>query len=256
MPAMRTSIYISRFLILLPCVIFPLYHFIRASALLPDIAVALSSLSESTEAIHIELSSLIATRRAPFSKEHSAASVEPAKVVQGAKRVKKDSFPSLPEGLAHSINSFEQYPLLAEQVLKRKYARYSKQPPSKKAISDKLGYNMHFERARDGIEVNAQLLTNIAQIARSTYHIGSWDLEDGEDADFGLVDLALGHLLRDWSTQGARERQAVFPPILGALEEHFGKLGNGLKVLVPGSGMGRLASDIADQGWFKITLPC
>ncbi|RHZ44447.1 hypothetical protein CDV55_100243 [Aspergillus turcosus] len=219
---MHTSIYLSRFLALLVCIVFPLYLAIRGSASLSDMALVLSSLSERAEALHFEL----AAPPAPISK-------------------------FLPDGLAHCINSFEQYPVLAEQVLQRKHARYSKQTPAQKAIGNQLGYPAHFEKARKGIEVNARFLEKIAQIAREDYHTGPRMLEDKEDADFAVVDLAFAHLSRDWSTQGAKERQAVFPPVLSGLEQHFGGNGNarGTKVLVPGSGLGRLASDIADLGY-------
>jgi carnosine N-methyltransferase len=155
---------------------------------------------------------------------------------------------SLPNGLAHCINSFEQYPFLAKQVLQRKYERYVRQTPAQKLLSNKLGYSAHFERANEGINVNARFSEHIAQIGRETYHTGPQVLEDEADSEFGIADLAFAHLSRDWATQGAKERQAVFPPILNKLEQCFSGEGEGNKVLVPGSGMGRLASDIADLG--------
>lgn len=154
----------------------------------------------------------------------------------------------LPAGLAHCINSFEQYPFLAEQVLQRKYTRYLKQTPAQRAISITLDYPAHFEKARKGIEVNTRLLELIAHTARHHYRTGPRALESEWDADMGDVSTALKHLSRDWSTQGARERQAVYPPVLHALEQHFGRMAKGKRVLIPGSGAGRLASDIADLG--------
>ena len=252
-----TSIFLSRLLALLLCIVFPLYLAIRGSASLSDIAFLLSSLSERVEAASGAVSgeaAPLAAPQAPFSEGAFEASAEPAKAVRTPEGERRKIYPSLPDGLAHCINSFEQYPFLAEQVLQRKYARYSKQTPAQKAISNKLGYPAHFEKARKGIEVNAQFSQKIAQIAREDYHTGPQALENNEDAEFGVVDLAFGHLSRDWSTQGAKERQAVFPPVLSGLEQHFGGNGRGNKVLVPGSGMGRLASDIADLG-ASILLP-
>lgn len=225
---MRTSIYLVRFLTLLLCVVFPLYLALRGSASLSDIALVLSSLSEAFEAFE--------------------ASAKPAKPVRALEGETRKRYPSLPDGLAHCINSFEQYPFLAEEDLQRKHARYAKQTPAQKMISNKIGYPAHFEKTRKGIEVNTRFSEHIAQIAREDYHTGPRALEDEEGADFGVADLAFAHLSRDWSTQGAKERQAVFPPILDGLEQHFGGNGRGKKVLVPGSGMGRLASDIADLG--------
>jgi carnosine N-methyltransferase len=242
---------LSRFLALLFFIAFPLYIAIRGPASLSDIAFLLSSLSERAEALHIELTSPLAAPSAPISTEVFKTSTEPTKPtkpVRAPESGRRKRYPSLIDGLAHCINSFEQYSFLAEKVLQRKHARYSKQTPAQKAISNNLGYPAHFEKARKGIEVNARFSEKIAQIAREDYHTGAQALEDHEEAEFGVVDLAFGHLSRDWSTQGAKERQAVFPPVLGGLEQHFGGNGRGNKVLVPGSGMGRLASDLADLG--------
>lgn len=245
---MHTSIYLSRFLYILLCIAVPLYLAIRGSASAFDINFLLSSLSERADAVLVALTSPLAAPSAPNSEATFQASVERENPVRAPGVEREKRHPSRPSGLAHCINSFEQYPFLAEQVLQRKYARYSKQTPAQLAISKKLGYPAHFEKARKGIEVNARFSEKIAQIAREKYDVGPLPLNDNEDAEFGVVDSAFGHLSRDWSAQGAKERQAVFPPIISALKQHFGGTGTGSKVLVPGSAMGRLASDLADIG--------
>lgn len=245
---MGTSLYPNRFVALLLCIIFPLYLAFRGFASLSDIALLLSSLSERAEVLHVALTSPLAAPPAPIFREAFEVSTEPAKPVRAPEGGTRKKYPSLPDELAHCINSFEQHAYLAEQVLQRKYARYAKQTPAQKAISNKLGYPAHFEEARKGIKVNAQFSEQIAQISRESYHTGPRPLEDSEDAELALVGHAFAHLSRDWSTQGAKERQAVFPPILGSLEQYFGGDRREKKVLVPGSGMGRLASDIADLG--------
>lgn len=248
---MRTSFYLVRFLTLLLCLVFPLYLALHASTWLSDVGSLLLPLSERAKALHTALTSPLTAPHAPIFKEALEASVEPAEPVRGSKSGRrKEHFSSLPDGLAHCINSLEQYPFLAEQVLQRKHARYAKQTPAQKTISNKLGYPAHFEKARKGIEVNARFSQQLAQMAREDYRTGPRPLEGEEEAEFGVVNLMFGHLVRDWSTQGAKERQIAFPPILDGLEQHFGGEGNGRgkRVLVPGSGMGGLASDIADLG--------
>ncbi|KAM3548243.1 hypothetical protein MY1884_009260 [Beauveria asiatica] len=239
---MRTSIYLSQCLALLLCFIFPLYLAIRGSASWTDIEILFSSLSKRVEFLHGELISWRFSAPVPISEKELDASVE-------HQDIKKEKKPTLPDGLAHCIYSFEQYPFLAEKVLQRKHARYSKQAPAQKAISDKLGYNEHFKKSRKGIETNTRFSGKIAHVARKDYHTGLQALENRGNAEFGVVDMAMGHLSRDWSTQGAKERQAVFPAILGGLEQHLGRNGTGVRILVPGSGTGRLASDIADFGY-------
>ena len=244
----RTLIYLSRVLTLFFYVTFPIYLAIRGSASLSDVALLLSSLSERAEALHAQLASPLAAPLVPISKELFEASAEPGKPAPSLEDGARKKYDSLPDGLAHCINSFEQYAFLAEQVLQRKRARYYRQTPPQKAISNKLGYPAHFKNTTKGINVNTRLSEQIAHIARQDYQTGPQVLGGNEDAEFGVVDLAFGHLSRDWSAQGARERQAVFPPVLTRLEQHFGGNVSRNKVLVPGSGLGRLASDIADIG--------
>ncbi|KAH8723078.1 methyltransferase-like protein [Phaeosphaeriaceae sp. PMI808] len=238
---MGTSVYLARFIALFICGIFPLYLALRGSSCLSDIALVLSSLSERAENLHVVLNSPLAGFPVPTSAEVFEASANSTKTVDAIRGRRGTRYPAFPDGLANCINSFEQYPFLAENTIQRKHARYVKQSPTQKLISNKLGYPSHFEKARKGIEVNARLTEQVAQIGRELYNTGLQALEDKEDADFGLVDLAFGHLMRDWSTQGIKERQAVFPPVLEGLEQHFSKNGIGKKVLIPGSGMGRLA---------------
>ncbi|KAL9531521.1 Carnosine N-Methyltransferase [Sphaerulina musiva] len=174
----------------------------------------------------------------------------------------------LPPGLAHSINSFEHYTHLASAIIHRKHTRYLQQNPAQRQLSQQVGYTAHFERARKGIEVNSRLLELMAKLARENYQTGfqSLQTEAGKEADLEDASMALYHLMRDWSAQGEKERQAVFPPVLEGLEKHFGgrrrrrrrsgeekeEKEEEKKVLVPGSGTGRLASDIADLG-FNVT---
>ncbi|KAH5247460.1 hypothetical protein HBI71_178070 [Parastagonospora nodorum] len=246
---MRTPMFLTYFSTLFLCFVFPFYLAIRGSASLSDIALVLSSLSERVEALYITVTSLLAALSILTSKEATKAFMEPRKPVRVPRGGKDKRNTSLPKGLAHCINSFEQYPLLAKQVLQRKYERYVRQTPAQKSLSNKLGYSAHFERAKEGINVNARFSEHIAQIGRETYRTGPQALEDEADSEFGIVDLAFAHLSRDWTTQGAKERQAVFPPLVNKLEHFFNRERKGKKVLVPGSGMGRLASDIADLGY-------
>lgn len=126
--------------------------------------------------------------------------------------------------------------------------RYAKQTPEQKTLSDKLKYVAQFQKFREGIEVNTRFSEQVARVARENYHTGPQAQEHEEGAGFGVISLACGHLSRDWSIQGAIERQAVFPSVLDGLKQHFGENWKGKTVLVPGSGTGRLASDIADLG--------
>ena len=75
--------------------------------------------------------------------------------------------------------------------------------------------------------------------------------KDGTASDHTSVTQAMKHFVRDWSEDGIEEREAVFPQILETLEGLFpGRWGdeNEVKVLVPGSGLGRMAHEVDGLG--------
>lgn len=61
----------------------------------------------------------------------------------------------------------------------------------------------------------------------------------------------LKHFVRDWSAEGKGERDALFPPILDALQEEYPTRDSAqpIDVLVPGCGLARLAFEIASLGF-------
>jgi hypothetical protein len=60
---------------------------------------------------------------------------------------------------------------------------------------------------------------------------------------------AMYHYMRDWSTDGYHEREIPYKHIINELEKHFpnreSRKEGHVKVLVPGSGLGRLAHEIS-----------
>lgn len=70
-------------------------------------------------------------------------------------------------------------------------------------------------------------------------------------ADLGRVREALKHFIRDWSDEGAEERRTIFTPILDVLGVVPQAERGRMKVLVPGSGLGRLAWEASQLGKSK-----
>ena len=64
------------------------------------------------------------------------------------------------------------------------------------------------------------------------------------------VSISIRQLYRDWSVEGAVERHLCYDPVLDELKGRFGSRADkhNLKILVPGSGLGRLAYELALQG--------
>ncbi|KAG5341441.1 hypothetical protein C0989_010381 [Termitomyces sp. Mn162] len=73
------------------------------------------------------------------------------------------------------------------------------------------------------------------------------------DFDMDKLRSTLKQFARDWSEQGREEREACYQPMKDALVKHFSDVPleqrGSLRVLVPGSGLGRLAYDVASMGF-------
>ncbi|KAJ3113334.1 hypothetical protein HK100_002019 [Physocladia obscura] len=73
------------------------------------------------------------------------------------------------------------------------------------------------------------------------------------DSDMDKVRSTLRQFVRDWSDAGKKERHDTYHPIMEAIDKLYGNLPTEqrgkLKVLVPGAGLGRLAFDIAKEGY-------
>lgn len=72
--------------------------------------------------------------------------------------------------------------------------------------------------------------------------------------EMGRVKEALKHLVRDWSAESQRERDVIFTPILEELEKIPVEQRANTRVLVPGSGLGRLGFEIARMGMDPLLL--
>ena len=63
--------------------------------------------------------------------------------------------------------------------------------------------------------------------------------------DMDKVQSTIKQIVRDWSCAGAEERAKCYDPLLAALDSLHPENTHLVKVLVPGSGLGRLAWEIA-----------
>lgn len=74
--------------------------------------------------------------------------------------------------------------------------------------------------------------------------------QDRRQADKMSVSQTLKHFVRDWAEEGSKERNEAFPCILTTLENLKASQSTNapLKVLLPGSGLGRLGHEVANLG--------
>jgi hypothetical protein len=109
------------------------------------------------------------------------------------------------------------------------------------------------------IYLNEVLCKSIVAHAMNFYGIEQKELDihikeaekNGRVADKVSVVQALKHYVRDWSEEGSKERDEAFPCIKSALSGlDFGHAedGRSVKVLLPGSGLGRLGHEVASLG--------
>lgn len=63
--------------------------------------------------------------------------------------------------------------------------------------------------------------------------------------------LGIKHLYRDWSAEGAVERELCYQPVLKALDDFTftGQTRSSIKVLIPGAGLGRLMYEVSRRGY-------
>uniref|UniRef100_A0A0K0DP31 carnosine N-methyltransferase n=1 Tax=Angiostrongylus cantonensis TaxID=6313 RepID=A0A0K0DP31_ANGCA len=61
----------------------------------------------------------------------------------------------------------------------------------------------------------------------------------------------LRQIVREWSSQGKAERDATFTPVLDVVRQRYPSVSarGSVKIMVPGSGLGRLAFDLAKEGF-------
>lgn len=125
-----------------------------------------------------------------------------------------------------------------------------------------FNYLETLDRIDDAIDSNAKLARDIVKFGLRSFQVYE-DADDGRFqvmpepwvgvAKYGDIDKArstLRQFYRDWSAEGAEEREACYGPVKRALAvERANKPEiERLKVLVPGAGLGRLVFDLSLEG--------
>lgn len=75
------------------------------------------------------------------------------------------------------------------------------------------------------------------------------DTDEVERKDYEKVKSTIRQFVRDWSREGEEERNKCYLPIIEELNAIYGEKTSGIKVLVPGAGLGRLAFEIVKRGY-------
>lgn len=126
-----------------------------------------------------------------------------------------------------------------------------------------IGYTNKLNTVEDLMLKNAGLAESILDYGFNYYGVSRTELEDfvqettnGTNKQMGSTLYAMKHFVRDWSEEGLHEREATYPCVLEAIRIAFPERSQAepAKVLVPGSGLGRLGHEIAALGGFQVVL--
>jgi N2227-like protein len=153
--------------------------------------------------------------------------------------------------LETAYQSFTQYGRLSNRENSYRQASYNGLGRSHKRLGNAIGYPAKLDKLKAVTDLNATITDGIADLASKQFNLRG---VSGGGEDLGRVRESLKHFIRDWSEEGAHERQRIFQPILNVLQrvDHTKRMG--MKVLVPGSGLGRLAWEISQLGMSVVSL--
>ena len=116
----------------------------------------------------------------------------------------------------------------------------------------------NLERVDDAIDSNADIADEILAHGLLAFGLDKAPLSSERDwrgaasaEDLNKVRTTINQFYRDWSAEGANERDACYEPVLRDLEGIFAHTQDrgDVRVLVPGAGLGRLVFELCRQGY-------
>lgn len=147
--------------------------------------------------------------------------------------------------------SYQQYAKSSRGELATMRASYGKLGRLHKRVGYDLDYPAKLNRLQEAITLNAKVTEGIVQLAQEEFsdRLSRVDWQSASaHGDVHRVRESLKHFVRDWSEEGKGERAKIFGPILDVLKDIEPTVREGMRVLVPGSGLGRLAWEASQMG--------
>ncbi len=153
--------------------------------------------------------------------------------------------------LERALDSYEAYGRMARAELQSITSSFVALPGRHQHLARRIGYNEKILKCDSAVALNENLTIAIVRQARA--HITMKSLPKvinraSGQPDLGRVREALKHIARDWSNEGKEEREQTFAPVLEELAKVAPEDRSQVHILVPGSGLGRLAWEIAQLG--------
>lgn len=144
--------------------------------------------------------------------------------------------------------AFKYYTELADIEVNKMQRAYDSLGDRYHTVGNSLGYQSKLNVLRDAEMFNGETSSAIGDMAILEYNINSTQVASNKQGSLFRVREALLHYMRDWSDEGAEERAKIFGPILSMLSNTPQDERAKQNVLLPGSGLGRLAWDISELG--------
>ncbi|KAL0564581.1 hypothetical protein V5O48_017465 [Marasmius crinis-equi] len=172
-------------------------------------------------------------------------------------RPKRSTCITSPFSLSNAYHSYLHYRQLSASQHTQTQQAYALVNHRHKRIGYEIGYPAKLKKMEETTEANAVVTDGIARLAEEEFpslknnqnnqNNGGWNANAG---NVSRVRESLKHFIRDWSVDGVSERETIFLPILDVLKLQSPESERpGKKVLIPGSGLGRLAWEIAQLGF-------
>lgn len=163
----------------------------------------------------------------------------------------------IPSGLKHDqwslttiTSAYRTYKQVADTETQKMRTSYNKLSTALRRASSSLNYLAKLDRLDQATLVNSAVAGAIADLATRELGVNATEVDKRSGAArsvFRTREVFL-HFVRDWSEEGKEEREVIFEPILRVLEDVPKDGRGGMRVLVPGAGLGRLAWEISQLG--------
>jgi len=174
------------------------------------------------------------------------------------------------------INAFKSYKRDSDARLTRSSSNLKRMPLNTQKIINKNGFKANLEILQCCIDLNYGVLKDMIAEPDKMFdnsdarYNGDQGVEEDRPKtapmDVEKLQSTLKQFVRDWSEVGKEEREMCYAPILQELDKLYPKRGdnndsgldstgkstpsrNEVKILCPGAGLGRLAFDIANNGF-------
>ncbi|KXG51579.1 uncharacterized protein PGRI_089720 [Penicillium griseofulvum] len=160
----------------------------------------------------------------------------------------------------HGYTAYKDKSLAEVNRWRNLYKNVPKQ--QRKLLESTVHYTRKLNTAEHLFETNSEITRSIVDYGLSFYNISQSELDEfiqesetqQRSVDRTSVSQGMKHFVRDWADEGDEERQQSFGCILKSLAQTPRAKDKPLRVLLPGSGLGRLAHEVDNLGGFDVTM--